>query len=110
MIAVIDLISSLYGRESPLTVTRGKVQKYLGMIIDLSKKGKIKFTLYDYISDMLKELLVDTNKGEAEKPAGDHLLTINKGNTENMSKYDTIKFHHVTSKMLLLDNRDRPYL
>ena len=57
---IIDLIRSVYGRESPLTATHGKVHKYIGMNIDFSKKGKINFTIYDYIDDMLEDLPEDT--------------------------------------------------
>ena len=70
---ITDIISSVYGRESPWIVTRGKVHEYLGMTIDFSEKGKVKFTMYDYISDMLEELLEDTKTEEAAKTAGDPL-------------------------------------
>ena len=68
---IIDLISSAYVRESLLTVNRGKVQKYIGMTIDFSENGKVKFTMHDYIYDMLEELPEDTKTGELSKPAGD---------------------------------------
>ena len=44
---IIDIIISVYVRKYPLTFTRGKVHKYLGMTIDFSKKGKVKFTMYE---------------------------------------------------------------
>ena len=72
---IIDLISSFYGRESPLIITRGKVHEYLGMTIDFSEKGKGKFIIYDYISDMLEYLPEDTKTGESETPAEYHLFT-----------------------------------
>ena len=42
---IIDIIISVYVRESLLTVTCEKVHQYLGMTIELSKKGKGKFTI-----------------------------------------------------------------
>jgi len=36
-------------------MTRGKVHKDLGMSIDFSEKGNVKFTMIDYIQDMLDE-------------------------------------------------------
>ena len=68
---IIDIISSAYVRESPLTVTRVKVHKYLGMTIDFSENGKVKFTMHEYIYDMPEELPEDTKTGELSKPAGD---------------------------------------
>ena len=79
---IIDIISHVYGRDSPLTVACGKFHEYLGMTIDLSEKGKINFTMYDYISDMLEELPENLKIGEAVTPDGDHLFTTNEDNPE----------------------------
>ena len=38
---IIDIISSICGRESPLTVTHRKFHEYLGMTIDFSEKVKV---------------------------------------------------------------------
>ena len=75
MTTIIDIISSVYGRDSPLTFTRRKVHEYLGMTIDFSEKGKGKFIIYDYIADMLEYLPEDTKTGESETPAEYHLFT-----------------------------------
>jgi hypothetical protein len=43
-----DLISKMqeeYGKEAPLTVSRGKVLEYLGMKIDYSNTGKVVFSM-----------------------------------------------------------------
>ena len=34
-------LSSRYGKEAPLTVTRGNVHRFLGMSIDYSIDGKV---------------------------------------------------------------------
>jgi hypothetical protein len=39
--SVIELLQSEFGKEAPLTITRGKVHKYLGMTIDYSIPGKV---------------------------------------------------------------------
>ena len=72
---IIDIISSVYGRDSPLTFTHRKVHEYLGMTIDFSEKGKGKFIIYDYIADMLEYPPEDTKTGESETPAEYHLFT-----------------------------------
>ena len=38
---VIDYLSSRYGKEAPLTVTRGKLHRFIGMSIDYSIDGKV---------------------------------------------------------------------
>ena len=39
--SVIKMVESEFGKEAPLTVTRGKVYIYLGMTIDYSTDGKV---------------------------------------------------------------------
>ena len=46
---VIEKLESEFGKEAPLTVTRGKVHEYLGMTIDFSEPGKVVFSMLDYI-------------------------------------------------------------
>ena len=53
-----------YGKEVPRIVTIGKIHDYLGMHIDFSNPGKVKFTMIDYIDNMLDEL-PDAFKGTA---------------------------------------------
>jgi len=40
---IIGLLNEKFGKESPLTATRGKVLEYLGMTLDYSTKGKGKY-------------------------------------------------------------------
>ena len=107
---ITDLISSVYGREYPLKVTRGKVHKYLGITIDFSKKGKVKFTMYYYIANILEDINEDTKTGDAETPANDHMFTTNRDNPKNLRKEETITFHNVTAKLLYPAKRARPDL
>ena len=50
--SVLGEIDDWYGAIAPLTVTRGKVHDYLGMTIDYSEEGKVKFTICDYCISM----------------------------------------------------------
>ena len=38
-----------YGKHAPLKMTHGKVHEYLGMNIDISRKGKVMISMIDYI-------------------------------------------------------------
>ena len=110
MTTITDLIRSVYVRESPLTVNSGKFHKYLGITIDFSEKGKVKFTMYDYIANILEELPEDMKTGEAAKPAGNNLFNTNKDNPEKPRKEESITLHNVTENLLYLTKRARPYL
>jgi hypothetical protein len=73
---VIDLLDQEFGKEAPFTKTRGNVHDYLGMTIDYCCVGKVKFTMIDYITNML-ETLPGNMDGESATPAADFLFAVN---------------------------------
>ena len=50
---VITDIDAEYGKIEKIVITRGKVHKYLGMIIDYPSPGKLIFSMIDYIGKIL---------------------------------------------------------
>ena len=108
-VVVTEIITKLqaeFGKELPLTVTRGKKHEYLGMEIDFSKEGKVVITMINYIEEMLEEL-PDDMAGTAATPAANHLFDVQ----ENGTKLDQQKsdfFHHNVAKLLFLCKRARP--
>jgi hypothetical protein len=53
---VIGLIDNEFGKEGPITVTRGKVHDYLGMTLDYTEKGKVKIKMLDSVAKMIEDL------------------------------------------------------
>ena len=100
-------INDWYGETAPLTVTRGKVHEYLGMTIDYSDKGKVKFTMYDYIYALLEELPPHM-RGSAASPAAAHLFSTNTEDLELLSLPERDLFHHRVAQLLYLSKRGRP--
>ena len=99
-----------FGKEAPLTVTRGKVHDYLGMRImriDYSEPGKVKITMVDYIDSMLEELPEDMG-GVATTPASNHLFLVNDNDPVKLDAERADLFHHNTAKLLFLCKRARP--
>lgn len=45
--SIIDLLDGEFGKEVPVTQTRGKIHDYVGMAIDYSINGKAVFSLLD---------------------------------------------------------------
>ena len=82
-------------------MTRGKVHKDLGMSIDFSEKGNVKFTMIDYIQDMLDEQPDNMEVSEAVTAAAGHLFTVDNNRTK-LSNADATVFHHMTAKLLFL--------
>jgi hypothetical protein len=104
---VIAALEGEFGKEAPLTVTRGKVHEYLGMTIDFSDPGKVKFTMIDYIQRLLDEAPADMD-GISPTPASLHLFTINETNPVKLDEATSQTFHHLVAKLLFLCKRTRP--
>ena len=105
---IIGLIDAEFGKESPITVTRGKVHDYLGMTLDYSEKGKVKIKMTDSVAKMI-EGLPEEFDGEAVTPAGEDLFKID----EDSPKVDETRaqlFHTYTAKTLFICKRARPDL
>jgi hypothetical protein len=102
----VQLLNDEFAKETPLSITRGKVHESLGMKLDYTKTGKVKIMMTEYVKNMLTELPEDM-EGTAPTPAGNHLFTVNKEATK-LSEDDSIMFHHNTAKLLFLCKRVRP--
>lgn len=71
-----DSLSKLqkrYSQEAPLTVHRGDIHKYLGVKMEFSQKGKVIFSMDDYVKRLMVEAPEDM-KGLATLPAANHLF------------------------------------
>jgi len=99
-------INGRFGKETPITVSKGKVHEYLGMTIDYSENGKVIFRMDDYIDRMLDEA-PDDMKGGAVTPAASYLFQVNK-NAEKLDGKTADLFHHLVAKLLYLCKRVRP--
>ena len=64
-----------------MTITRGKVKKFLGITIDYSSSGKLIFSVIYYIGKMLYDIPEDM-KGESSTPAAHNLFAIAEDSTK----------------------------
>jgi hypothetical protein len=108
---IIDLIDDEFGKEAPLTITRGDIHDYLGMTLDYSEKGRVKIKMIDYMEKLLADIiaLLDEMGGEAPTPAANHLFVVN----DNQTKLDEQRaqfFHTYVAKTLFVCKRARPDL
>jgi hypothetical protein len=103
---VIQQLDEKFGKEAPLTKTRGNVQDYLRMTINYSTPGKVKILMVDYIKNVLSELPTDID-GESATTAANHLFEVNE-KYPTMLDETSIMFHHSMAKLLFLCKRARP--
>ena len=107
-----DLLTSLnkeFGKEAHLTVTRGQTHNYLGMAIDYTIPGKVKFMMPDFVQGVLDEFPEDLMKGPSATPAANHLFNVDPEYRE-LDKEKASRFHHLMANLLYLSKRARPDL
>ena len=75
----IDMMEKEFGQDAPLSVTQGPIQKYLGMTLDFSEKGRVVVKMSNYVKSMLNDALPSMD-GKAATPAAGHLFKVNKEN------------------------------
>ena len=90
--SVIADIDTEYGNIAKMTITRGKVHKYLGMNIDYSSPGMVIFSMIDYIGKMIDDI-TEVMKGKSSTPAAHHLFEITE-DANKLPQADAYLFHH----------------
>ena len=105
------IMEERYGKHKPLTVHRGDVHEFLGMTIDLSRKGKVMISMIEYILRIF-ELLPEKMQRDIKKgkitPAGDNLFTVNEEDPVLLEEKDRTLVHSSTARLLFLGKRARP--
>ena len=103
-----DKLNSKYGQVMPLVIHQGKVHDYLGMTIDYSKDGKVKFSMPDYVEGVLDGAPPDMD-GIAITPAASNLFNIWHDADKLDDKCAKI-YPHITAQLLYLCQHAQPDL
>jgi hypothetical protein len=92
-----------------MTVSRGKIHKYLGMTLDYSVSGQVKITMLDYVNEILAAFDKAEPKGGCRKTsaAPDSLLKVNE-DCEKLAQAKAVEFHNLVAKILYATKRARP--
>ena len=51
---ILDKLSDKYGGMMPLSIKRGKIHEYLGMVFDFSGNNDVKITMYQYLDGVIE--------------------------------------------------------
>ena len=89
-----------------LTVCKGKVHDHLGINIDYSNNRYVKFTMYNFIKDVLKEAREDMN-GTFLWPADGKLFSVDP-QSPRLNTMDADYFHRITAQLLFACKQARP--
>ena len=89
-------------------MTKGNVHEYLGITIDFSDPKLVRFTMYDFLEDILTE--ADTRgdmNDEAVTPANDKLFEIDE-ESEELDAEGAGFFHRMVARFFFIAKRTRP--
>jgi hypothetical protein len=105
---IADKLNARYGQETPLVMHHGKIHDYLGMTIDYSEDGNVKFMMTDYVQGILDGAPDDMN-GFAVTPAASNLFAV-RGDANKLDDAHADTYHCLTTKLLYLCKQARPDL
>ena len=105
----IKLLDNIYGSKDPLTMTRGKIDKYLGMTIDFTLKTGCSITQYDFVKKMWNDLDEGLKGPCRNNLAADFLFKVDP-KAEALNQKRKEEYHKTTAKCIWLSQCSRPDL
>ena len=75
-----------------MTKNTGLVHEYLGITIDYSIAGKVVFTMFNYLEDVIVEAANDLKNSRSYYPGSDQLMKVDY-DSPNWSPKDAELFH-----------------
>jgi hypothetical protein len=109
IIQLVKDLNGVFGQDgTELAASYGKVHEYLGMTIDYSEENLVKFTMYDYLEDILAES-PDNMKGETVTPVHSKLFQVNP-ECDKLDDKTADWFHRTVARLLFASKQARPDL
>jgi hypothetical protein len=91
-----------------VTVSRGKIHKYLGMTLDYTSRGQVRITMFDYVDEILTAFnKVEPKGGDTKTSAApDSLFKVDES-CEKLKQDKAVEFHNLIAKILYSTKRSR---
>ena len=103
----VQQMEETFGQETPLKVSQGQVDDYLGMTLDFRTKGEVQISMEHYINMMLQDA-PEEMKGTATTPAAPHLFKVNNKDPQLLGPEKKKIFMHLVMQGLYLSQRGCP--
>ena len=97
-----------FGQEDKLAETKGLVHEYLGITIDYLLPGKVVFTMFDFLEDIIVEAPDDLKKSRLFYPGNDRLLFKVNPESPKLSQKQAELFHRIVARLLFASKQARP--
>ena len=106
---IIVKFESIYATIDPMTMHRGKLHHYIGMIMDFRTQREVQITMYDCIRKLINSLPEDM-KGSKQTAAPEYLFRTDDEQATKLSIEINVLFHKITAKVLCISKGGRPNL
>jgi hypothetical protein len=92
-----------------MTVSRGKIHKYLGMTLDNTVRGQVKSAMFDYVDKILTVFDKAEPKGGSMKTsaAPDSLFKVDES-CMDLAQNKDVEFHNLVAKAVYATKRASP--
>jgi hypothetical protein len=92
-----------------MTVSRGKIHKYLGMTLDYAVRGQVKITMFEYVNEILTAFdKAEPKGGDTETSAAPDSLFKVDDNCEKLNQHKAVEFHNLVANTLYSTKKARP--
>ena len=88
-------LRSEFGQEDELTENKGLGHEYLDITIDYLIAGKVEFTMFDYLEDVIVEAADDLKSRRSYYPGNNKLFKVDDESPKPLQKYVDIFHCHV---------------
>ena len=108
----LNQLSGTFGVEKELSITTGNVCDYLGMTIDFSLPGRVVFTMFGYLEDIILEAPADMRQqGDKDipTPAIKGIFDVDKI-SKPLDPATSDLFHRLVAQLLFAFKREHPDL
>jgi hypothetical protein len=91
-----------------MTMSRGKIHKYIGMTLDYTVRGQVKITMFEYVDEIITAFDKAEPKGGGTKSgtAPESLFKVNKS-YEKLKQDKAVEFHNLVVNTLYATKRSR---
>jgi hypothetical protein len=92
-----------------MTVSRGKIHKYLGMTLDYTVRGHVRISMFDYVDEILPAFdTADPEGGGTKTSAAPQDLFKVDEDCAKLGPRKAVAFHNLVAKTLVATKRARP--
>ena len=108
---VTNKLSERYGDITPLSISRGEIHNYLGMVFDYTTSHEVKNTMYQYIDGLLDNVPKLYWKGIGmETSASENLYGVQNSESkecEMLTDDEREQYHSLTTQLIYISKRGR---